>query len=675
MIGGQFIDLSACSTVGLRRFVRRSWCLLFLPALTLPVGPVGTTPASAHVAASSPTARTSEQVGAVIAWADNDMGQSTPPPDTMSGVTRVAAGSTHTLAIRDGRVISWGDSRRGLADVPSAALTGVSDISAGYLYSLAVANGRVVAWGPSDRGETNVPPAAYSGATAVAAGYGFALALVQGGVVQWGNQQPGTLPERVRSGVDAIAAGDSHALALKDGEVIAWSSYPSEEVAVPLEARSGVSAIAAGRYFSLALKDGRVIAWGDRWSDGMNVSRDASSGVSAIAAGNNVGAAIKNGRVIAWGRTDYGNPTNVPASAQSGVFDVSIRDVHIVAVRAIDPPGAVTKLSIEPDYNSVHASWEPPQSSGGAPFLTYEYQVTGGSWVPTSNRFATIEGLAGGVPVAVSIRAVNGAGPGVPTTKTVTPMTPGVPGPVDDLRTKARGQDITVAWQEPTRTGGVEISGYEYRIDGGAWRRTDTATAYLPRMPWDTSVRIDVRAVNSFGPGEITSVWETPLRMASGKPDPSLPICGKGVDSSGFPTPKYGKKCRVPATLNATLIAGDYNVSFSQFDGRMRYWDFRVEGPTRDWWAFSTLFIRTSSGKLKEIDDWDYDNSDTHYLKYHTYVYPYRLGPGSYMMTNEFVLKATTQYTWIQTGERRGEYYPTRETRLTDKETLTFSVS
>ena len=136
----------------------------------------------------------------------------------LAGVTAVAAGDSHSLALRsDGTVVAWGcgtgASDFGQCSVPSG-LSGVTAIAAGASHSLALkGDGTVVAWGclGGDYGQCSVP-GGLSGVTAIAAG---------------GLPQPG--PEKRRhcrrlglrrlrlgqcsvpsglTGVTAIAAGD-----------------------------------------------------------------------------------------------------------------------------------------------------------------------------------------------------------------------------------------------------------------------------------------------------------------------------------------------------------------------------------------------------------------------------------------------------------------------------------
>ncbi|MES2923456.1 MAG: immunoglobulin domain-containing protein [Verrucomicrobiota bacterium] len=114
--------------------------------------------------------------------------------------------------------------------------------------------------------------------------------------------------------------------------MVAWGNNTYGQTTAPVEAQSGVTAIAAGRDHTVVLKnDGSVVAWGDNWSGQTTVPVAAQSGVTAIAAGDYHTVALKNdGSVVAWGRTS----TTVPVAAQSGVTAIAAGYDHTVAVKS-----------------------------------------------------------------------------------------------------------------------------------------------------------------------------------------------------------------------------------------------------------------------------------------------------------------------------------------------------
>ncbi|MEO5368038.1 MAG: FecR domain-containing protein, partial [Magnetococcus sp. WYHC-3] len=274
--------------------------------------------------------------GCVWAWGRNQYGQlgdgttvnkSTPVQVAgLSGVTAVAAGKHHTVALKsDGSVWAWGNNRSGqLGDgtrtdhqtpVPvktadGTPLRGVAAIAAGAYNTVALkSDGRVLVWG--DRlveraglihsGPNELPGSVQlNGITAIAAGVCHMLALRSDDTVwTWGLNDHGQLgdgtktariaPVQVKlpdgtplNGVIAIAAGGDGSMALRDDGTVwtwgifGWSLTPfgqlvnGTETLTPVQVKlangsplSGIIAVTAGQEHAVALKnDGTVWAWG-----------------------------------------------------------------------------------------------------------------------------------------------------------------------------------------------------------------------------------------------------------------------------------------------------------------------------------------------------------------------------------------------------------------------------
>ena len=63
--------------------------------------------------AAPPQRALAASAGTVVAWGNNLSGQ-TDVPAGLSGVTAIAAGSYHTVALKsDGMVVAWGDNAAG----------------------------------------------------------------------------------------------------------------------------------------------------------------------------------------------------------------------------------------------------------------------------------------------------------------------------------------------------------------------------------------------------------------------------------------------------------------------------------------------------------------------------------------------------------------------------------
>jgi hypothetical protein len=103
------------------------------------------------------------------------------PLAAQSGVVAIAAGGHHTVALKsDGSVLAWGDNQFGQTSVPIAAKSGVTAIAAAGNHSVALkSDGSVLAWGTKEVfGQTNVP-AGLLPALAIAAGFHLTVAIVR----------------------------------------------------------------------------------------------------------------------------------------------------------------------------------------------------------------------------------------------------------------------------------------------------------------------------------------------------------------------------------------------------------------------------------------------------------------------------------------------------------------
>ena len=350
--------------------------------------------------------------GSVVVWGGNGLGQATVPLAAQSGILAVAAGGSHTLALKaDGTLVSWGEVYDGTEYVASPApssLSGVTAIAAGANHSAALkTDGSVVAWGFNGLGQTNVPAAAHSGVTAIAAGANYTVALkADGSVLSWGAnvedlQVP--VPVEAQSGVMAIAAGYDHTVALKsDGSVVAWGYNYYGQANVPAAAKSGVIAIAAGINHTAALKsDGSVLVWGS--ADQTAVPPAAMSGVTAIAAGDYHTLALKaDGSVVAWGFNDSGQST-VPKGLV-GVTAIAGGSGHSVALLGavslevmrngtalilswpVTPTGFTLQSTLSLAPPQVWADFTPVPTVGGARYTVTNASSGGGRYFRLRKR-------------------------------------------------------------------------------------------------------------------------------------------------------------------------------------------------------------------------------------------------------------------------------------------------
>ena len=161
------------------------------------------------------------------------------PAAAQSGVTAIAGGGYHTIALKGGTVLVWGrngygqclgtdasgspitsDTADGTVPVKinGVALAGVSAIAGGFQHTIALKDGAVLAWGYNFDGQCTIPASASSGVSHIAGGGYHTFALKDGAVLAWGYNCSGecNIPAAANSGVSAIAGGWSHTIALKN---------------------------------------------------------------------------------------------------------------------------------------------------------------------------------------------------------------------------------------------------------------------------------------------------------------------------------------------------------------------------------------------------------------------------------------------------------------------------
>ena len=261
----------------------------------------------------------------VIAWGGDASGQ-TNIPASATNVIQVAAGGSHSLALRsDGSVVGWGAG----VMVPASA-TNVVQIVAGASHSAALkADGRVVAWGSSIYGQSIVPASA-TNVIAIAAGNDHTLALRSNGtLVAWGNNNFGqTKIPTYCTNVSAIAAGGDLSLALcSDGVCVVWGRNGTRRA---FRQPSDTVALSAGGWQMLALTTSGTLV-----SDGGSPPPAEATNVLVSATGTNYSLALRaDGTVIGWGE---GALTNVPPDAFE-IVALSAGPSHCLAVKSLPLP-------------------------------------------------------------------------------------------------------------------------------------------------------------------------------------------------------------------------------------------------------------------------------------------------------------------------------------------------
>ena len=323
----------------------------------------------AQVAAGNSHSFAVKTDGSLWAWgynSDGELGNGTSgsgtnvstPVKIMDGVAQVAAGSYHSLAVKtDGSLWAWGYNYNGQlgngtsgsgtnVSTPVKIMDGVAQVAAGYSHSLAVkTDGTLWAWGYNYSGQvgngtgTNVstPVKIMDGVSKIYAGSYHSLAIkTDGSLWAWGSNGSFRLgdgtstsrstPVKIMDGVKMASGGAVNTFILKtDGSLLACGDIDyvgklqtgtSYAIATPIEIMNGVSEVASQNYSIICVTtDGEVMAWGDNaygqlgtpYTNQLSqVKVPVSGNVESIAAGGNSSMAVStSGILYGWG--DNGN--------------------------------------------------------------------------------------------------------------------------------------------------------------------------------------------------------------------------------------------------------------------------------------------------------------------------------------------------------------------------------
>jgi alpha-tubulin suppressor-like RCC1 family protein len=522
----------------------------------------------------------------------------------LSGVTGLAGGRSGAIALlKTGTAMTWGGNLYGeLGDgstsgpetceaeegfkvtcsaspVAVVGLTGLTAVASGELHHLALTNETVMAWGYREGGElgdgktsppdSDVPvsvcatgesaPCAnhLEQVTAIASrGYHNLALLKNGKVVAWGGGASGQLgngktvasdtPVEVQGlseEVKAIAGGGEFSLALlKSGKVMAWGSNRAGQLGdagtknsdVPVEVK-GLSeeavAISAGSQYAMALlKSGMVMAWGDNQTGELGQGPSAGppgpetcgealeslpcttkplvvkagAGVVAISAGSDHALALlSDGRVEAWGKSSagqLGNGTSTgPEVCRSGGCSTTPVEVkNLGGVKGI-ATGEVDSYAFGPTPPIVTAV-SPKQGAKGKGAGT-SVTITGAEFEEaTEVKFGSAKATSFTVNSEGSITAVAPAGKGIVDVTVTTPAGTSATGPTDNFYY----EPPTIKKLSPRK--GPELGGTEVTITG-------------LNFTGATAVKFDSTEAKSFKVNSATSITAVSPAHAGGKVD------------------------------------------------------------------------------------------------------------------------------------------------------------
>lgn len=341
------------------------------------------------------------------------------PVLVLDGVTAIAAGAFHSLAIReDGSLWGWGMNAMGQLGLagdksvlaPAKLMDEVAAVAAGFDFTMVLKqDGSLWACGNQeairlsafeDEAENpNEPVQVMEQVKAVAAGYLHVLAVKEDGSLwAWGYNEQGQVgigvadakhlyqeePAQIfESGVVSVAAGHNNSLAImEDGALWGWGNNHEQNlleskddiIAAPHLLLEGVQLADAAMGRTLAIKeDGNLWGWGNNYAQALNfnyrddeisgVPRKIMDNVIAVSSSGDHTMAVKtDGTLWGWGNNDFGQLTQLPET-QNLALPVRVK-VEYPAEVAEPEPEAEPKPTPEPEPTPAE-----PERPSPLPFI------------------------------------------------------------------------------------------------------------------------------------------------------------------------------------------------------------------------------------------------------------------------------------------------------------------
>nr|BFE64531.1 hypothetical protein GCM10020063_090570 [Dactylosporangium thailandense] len=206
------------------------------------------------------------------------------------------------------------------------------------------------------------------------------------------------------------------------------------------------------------------------------------------------------------------------------------------AVTPIDVPQAPT-VTATPGDGQVSVSFAAPPDEG-SPITAYQISTDGGTtWAPLSTTASngvltgTVTGLANGTAYSVTVRAVNGQGPGAGSTaQSVTPArVPGAPGTVAATRGNA---SASVTFTAPADNGGASVTSYTVTATpGGLTATCPSSPCSITGLTNGTAYTFTVHATNTSG-DSAESTASSPVTPATVAGAPTAVSAARGDGSA-----------------------------------------------------------------------------------------------------------------------------------------------
>lgn len=227
-------------------------------------------------------------------------------------------------------------------------------------------------------------------------------------------------------------------------------------------------------------------------------------------------------------------------------YSDNVTDGSIVISYTTGAPGAPTGVTGTTGDASVSLVWTAPTDFGQSDITDYlvTYSSDGGTtWstavdMGSTATSGTVTGLTNGTGYVFQVAAVSATGTGAysSSSPTITPQGP----PSAPAISAVTAQDGALSLSITAPDSGAAVTGYDYRVDGGAWVgiASPSTTLVIPGLLNGTAYTVEVRAESAVGASPVSSPSSGTPQAVPGAPTISSLAVGIGALSVAF-TPGF----------------------------------------------------------------------------------------------------------------------------------------
>ena len=286
--------------------------------------------------------------------------------------------------------------------------------------------------------------------------------------------------------------------------------------------------------------------------------------------------------------SDSGGLSGTPVTANAGLtFHVTVTDANNVAssstVVTIVVSAALAITTKTLNIGGVNQSYSQYLlvDGGVAPYTWTlsgdDSKLPAGLELTTGGQIWKTPTKTGGTTFTVRVTDANGASTTAQYTLTVTAAVPGAPTSLSVTSTESGA--VSIAWTNPTDTGGSAITNYviEYSSGGDDGDRSNVTIAASTSRPYKLigltngrTYKISVKAKNSSSTGAASNIVTVTPAGAPGKPSSVSAVQADGgislrwkspEDNGGFDVSSYEAQCKASDSDWLSVVMSDYSES------------------------------------------------------------------------------------------------------------------